>query len=71
MLQNGETTCTTCSTVPGIMYYLAMQRSGVCVHTKLCTTGTHVQHYKGIIPTIKSKIGNFVLRYMMYECMYV
>jgi len=32
MLQNGETTCTTC-TVPGIMYYLAMQRSGVCVHT--------------------------------------
>ena len=33
MLQNGETTCTTCSTVPGIMYYLAMQRSGVCVHT--------------------------------------
>ena len=52
MLQNGETTCTTCSTVPGIMYYLAMQRSGVCVHTTVyyrytCTTlqgyytGTH------------------------------
>ena len=40
MLQNGETTCTTC-TVPGIMYYLAMQRSGVCVHTTVYVLPVH------------------------------
>ena len=49
MLQNGETTCTTCSTVPGIMYYLAMQRSGVCVHTKLCTTGVHMYNITRVL----------------------
>jgi hypothetical protein len=44
MLQNGETTCTTC-TVPGIICIIWRCSAAVCVSTQLCTTGTTLQGY--------------------------
>ena len=47
-----------------VLYVLFGDAAQRCVCPHNCVLP--VQHYKGIIPTIKSKIGNFVLRYMMY-----
>lgn len=47
MLQNGETTCTTCMYVVPCLVLCIIWRcsAAVCVSTQLCTTGTTLQGY--------------------------